>query len=110
MTGSTPSLIGVCLPCRCRTDIAVTAAASAAWRTGAVASPGGSPGRRQAPASAVVTVPASDVHVLGAGVAPPGVLLARLHELAPGDTGRAAARTKAINSYLPMSVSRRSAP
>jgi len=38
------------------------------------------------------------------------VLLARLHELAPGDTGRAAARTKAINSYLPMSVSRRSAP
>jgi RNA polymerase sigma-B factor len=83
----------------------MTAAASALWRTQAATSPEGSPGRRQARASAAVTVPASDIHVLGADTAPPDELLARLHEFAPGDAGRVAARTKVINWYLPMSVS-----
>jgi hypothetical protein len=55
-------------------------------------------------AAAVVTVPAPDNHVLGAGTANPDVLLARLHELAPGDAGRAVARMRAINWYLPMST------
>jgi RNA polymerase sigma-B factor len=82
----------------------MTAAISELRRARPATSPGDGPDRWQPRASAAVTVPRSDVHVLGAGRTHPDVLLARLHELAPGDTGRAAARAKVINWYLPMSA------
>jgi RNA polymerase sigma-B factor len=51
-----------------------------------------------------VTSPTADIGVLGAAQGHSEELLARLHELAPGDAGRAVARARVIHWHLPMSA------
>lgn len=68
----------------------------------AAPSPGDEPDRWQPRLQAVAATSTPDIHVPGASRAYPDALLSRLHGMAPGDTGIAAARTQAIDWYLPM--------